>query len=577
MMQYDDVETHVISDSGADDMESVLFDHSLSDQNASSEYRSIIGTSIMGDSDPLSVSHSYYDDDTFRIVDDSDPLSQPPSYEEAVRDGVENGSARVGGGGEAAGGANGTSTTSPLMGERLEISVTDPVKEGDSTGSIVPGAGTYITYLVRAKTTMEHFTSKEMRSRRRFRDFVTLADRLAENYRGYLIPPRPDKNVMDSQVMLSKEFIDRRCKELQSYLRRLAAHPEISRSKELQLFLEADGKLPLHPSTDMASRMLVGATKLPRQLFGAESSSVLRPAEAAQPARGGSDLMRYFKEMRQNVTNEWVNTKAAVVEEDKEFLAKKEKLEDLEKCLVEASAKAESFMMSVQNASTALCELGLSLVKLGKTESGGKIAAEAQKRHGADCERLGTAAILIGRKCREPNLKTLGHLKCLHDYLSLMQAVHAAFQDRHQALLTVQTLSTDLATKKDKEEKLSLTMQRMLGGDAAKKRQLGALQAEVQSIQTASSVAEEEYEKIKTRNRQELERFDQERKRDLFRMVDGFVRLQVQMAEVTAAEWSKAADDLGRVGALRGGAEGASSSTTTAATGSPGSPGGGAS
>lgn len=96
------------------------------------------------------------------------------------------------------------------------------------------------------------------------------------------------------------------------------------------------GRLPLQPTTDIASRMLDGAVKLPLQLFG-ESSTMLSPQEAAQPARGGRDLLRMFKELKQSVTNDWSSGKPFVVEEDKDFLEKKDKLTDLERQLSYAS------------------------------------------------------------------------------------------------------------------------------------------------------------------------------------------------------------------------------------------------
>ncbi len=76
--------------------------------------------------------------------------------------------------------------------------------------------------------------------RRRFRDVVTLADRLAQSFRGFFIPPRPDKNTVESQVMQKDEFIENRRAALEKYFSRLAAHPVLRRSDELRLFLQAE-------------------------------------------------------------------------------------------------------------------------------------------------------------------------------------------------------------------------------------------------------------------------------------------------------------------------------------------------
>ena len=121
---------------------------------------------------------------------------------------------------------------------------------------------------------------------------------------------------------------------LEKYLQRLAAHPVIGKSDEFRVFLQVQGKLPLPTTTDVASRVLDGAAKLPKQLMG---ESMIAPQEVVQPAKGGMDLMRLFKELRQSMANDWGGSKPPVVEEDKEFLEKKEKIQELEQQITNAS------------------------------------------------------------------------------------------------------------------------------------------------------------------------------------------------------------------------------------------------
>ena len=220
--------------------------------------------------------------------------------------------------------------------EYLKITVSNPVKEQETSNSIVPGSNNYVTYLITTKTNIPEFGAggADCAVRRRFRDVVTLSDRLAEAYRGFFIPPRPDKSVVESQVMQKQEFVEQRRMALEKYLRRLAAHPVIRKSDEFRVFLQVQGRLPLPTTTDVASRVLDGAAKLPKQLMG---ESVLAPHEVMQPARGGMDLMRLFKELRQSVANDWGGSRPSVVEEDKEFLEKKEKIQELEQQITGAS------------------------------------------------------------------------------------------------------------------------------------------------------------------------------------------------------------------------------------------------
>ena len=143
---------------------------------------------------------------------------------------------------------------------------------------------------------------------------VTLSDRLSEAYQGFIILIRPDKSMVESQVMQTQEFVEQRRAALERYLRRLAKHPAIRRSEELRLFLESQGKLPLVKPMDVASRMLDGAVKLPKQLFGTEAvTGVVDVNEVVQPAKDGKNLLRLFKELKQSVTNDWGATKPPLV------------------------------------------------------------------------------------------------------------------------------------------------------------------------------------------------------------------------------------------------------------------------
>lgn len=305
-------------------------------------------------SDPLLSSPSYRDLRKNPSVSDHAFLD-PPSYADVIFSPFDEASAAAAQNGrsDAHDGAGdaidvGSESSSSSSSEYLKISVSNPQKEQEnSSNSLVPGGNTYVTYLIETRTNVPDFGAAEFSVRRRFKDVVTLADRLSETYRGFFIPPRPDKNVVESQVMQKQEFVEQRRVALEKYLCRLAAHPVIRRSDELRVFLQVQGKLPLPATTDVASRMLDGAVKLPRQLFG-EQGSVIAPHEAVQPAKGGRDLLRIFKELKQSVVNDWSGAKPAVVEEDKEFLEKKEKIQDLEQQLSTTSQQVFFLYASLQ-------------------------------------------------------------------------------------------------------------------------------------------------------------------------------------------------------------------------------------
>lgn len=278
----------------------------------------------------------------------SDPLLFPPhsssldspSYADVMFNQFHDRFPESNGNGEISGEATDAAGSSPLpqssSSEYLRISVSNPQKEFEASNSIVPGGNTYTSYLITTSTNVSDYEGSDFSVRRRFKDVVTLSDRLSECYRGYFIPPRPDKSLVESQVMQKQEFVEQRRLELEKYLRRLARHPVVRKSDELRVFLTVHGRMPLPTSIDMASRMLDGAARLPKQLLG-ETSSVIEPQDVVHSAKGGRDMLRFFKELKQSVVNDWGNARPSVEEEDKEFLEKKEKLRDLEQQLTNAS------------------------------------------------------------------------------------------------------------------------------------------------------------------------------------------------------------------------------------------------
>ncbi|GMH12779.1 hypothetical protein Nepgr_014620 [Nepenthes gracilis] len=428
--------------------------------------------------------------------------------------------------------------------EYLKITVSNPQKEHESSNSIVPGSNTYVTYLISTKTNMWGFGGSEFSVRRRFKDVVTLADRLAESYRGFFIPPRPDKSVVESQVMHKQEFVEHRRVALEKYLRRLAAHPVIKKSNELRVFLQVPGKLPLSPSADVASRVLDGAVKLPKQLLG-DSRSVLAPHEVVQPAKEGRDLLRLFKELKQSVTNDWGSSRPPLVEEDKEFLDKKEMLHDFEQHLSHASKQAEVLVKEQQDIGNTMGELGLAFIKLTKFENENAVSGTHSVR-AADMKNVATAAIKASRIYRELNAKSVKTLDTLHDHLGSMLAVHNAFSDRSGALLTVQTLLSEISSLQSKIGKLETASSNVFGGDKSRSHKLKELKEIVRVTEDAKNVAIREYEQIKDNNRSELDRLERQKRTDLLNMLKGFVNAQVSCAEKLGCLWVKLAEDTGR-------------------------------
>jgi hypothetical protein len=85
----------------------------------------------------------------------------------------------------------------------------------------------------------------------------------------------------------------------------------------------------------------------------------------------------------------------------------------------------------------------------------------------------------------------------LHEHLSIMLSVHTAFADRASALLTVQTLMSDLASLQSRIEKLEAAASKIFGGDRARLRKVEELKETIRATEDAKFCALREYERIK--------------------------------------------------------------------------------
>ncbi|CAF2118801.1 BnaA03g55530D [Brassica napus] len=462
---------------------------------------------------------------------DSDPLSlppnggtsyiEPPSYADVVFSPFDDS--------DDSSDTLSRSPSSSSSSDYIKITVSSPQKEQETASSMLSGGSTYVTYLITTRTNLPEYKGSDFTVRRRFRDVVALGDRLAESYKGFCIPPRPDKSVVESQVMQRQEFVEQRRVALEKYLRRLAAHPVIRCSDELKVFLQVEGKLPLtlQMGTGVASRVLDGGVSV---------------VEVAQPARSGRDLFRLFKELRQSVSNDWGGVRPAVVEEDKEFLVRKEKMHDLEKEIINASQQAETLVKAQQDMGETMGELGLAFIKLTKFENE-EAVFNSQRARANDMKNLATAAVKASRFYRELNSQTVKHLDTLHDYLGVMMAVQGAFADRASALLTVQTLLSEVSSLEGRAEKLEAASSKVFGGDKSRIKKIEELKEIIKATEDAKNVAIRDYERIKENNRSEVERLDRERRADFLNMMKGFVVNQVGYAEKMANVWAKVAEE----------------------------------
>lgn len=81
----------------------------------------------------------------------------------------------------------------------------------------------------------------------------------------------------------------------------------------------------------------------------------------------------------------------------------------------------------------------------------------------------------------------------------MMLAVDSAFADRTSALLTVQTVISELSALQLRAEKLEVASSKIFGADRSKIRKVEELKETIRVTEDAKMVAVREYERIKVR------------------------------------------------------------------------------
>jgi sorting nexin-1/2 len=89
------------------------------------------------------------------------------------------------------------------------ITVTDPVKVGDSVAS------SYVVFKVRTRSRHPAYAAQPTAEvTRRFSHFTWLAEKLAQSYKGCIVPPVPEKSTVQ-KFQMATEFIEQRRRALE--------------------------------------------------------------------------------------------------------------------------------------------------------------------------------------------------------------------------------------------------------------------------------------------------------------------------------------------------------------------------
>uniref|UniRef100_A0A023GFV0 Putative sorting nexin ixodes scapularis sorting nexin n=1 Tax=Amblyomma triste TaxID=251400 RepID=A0A023GFV0_AMBTT len=192
-----------------------------------------------------------------------------------------------------------------------EINITEV--ERRCSGTVMPLQDVYIAYQVESVIREPRKTPYIVW--RRYRDFEYLHSHLQDTYRCVIIPPLPEKKVQFRWQKLptdtlDPEFVERRRASLETFLRRVAAHRELSEDTLLGHFLrhEASWRDDHSPGGGLLHR----------------ADSMLRSLSASlrlrNPDREFEELKRYSTELKANLTN-FLRSRARLVDATLDFHA----------------------------------------------------------------------------------------------------------------------------------------------------------------------------------------------------------------------------------------------------------------
>ena len=371
----------------------------------------------------------------------------------------------------------------------LKVKVYDPVKQGE-------GMSAYVSYRVETNTKLPQYQQQDNEVIRRFRDFNWLKNKLAEKNPGVIIPPLPEKDVIQKYSM-GTDFIQRRCHALNAFVNRLCTHPVLKFSSELQFFLEAQ-----------------------EAQWQAEVAS--SNAEKGTVKKGFLGAKKFFKGVA-NTTSSLITGKSTDEDEDPEYLKVKSYIKSLETHMGEVYAHADKLATRQRKLTAAMKVFGETLSKLGQKEiEGNAVAEEFVKVADKLCQDESQR-----EKLTDLELEFVEPIKEQSRYVTSVRNVMA---DRSAALQRQQDKKQSVENKKNTLAKLRAT-------PGAKEERLSDAEQKLNESSRKLDEANDRYDLIVERMKTESSAYHSTRKTDMLATLEGFAQKQAALAEEQATQW----------------------------------------
>lgn len=449
------------------------------------------------------------------------------------------------------------------------IAVTDPVKHGD-------GVNAYMSYRVKSRA-----GGVEREGIRRFSDFEWLHTRLCATHPGVIVPPLPDKNVVE-KFRFSREFIEARRRGLEQFINRAAQHPSLRSAPDLHHFLEDDedtwsrrSSAPADSRGGVLGKKSSEYMTLFKEMQWSLSSVVMgnpRPPPPP-PAKLPHPLPQAGSQAGPGPTANGAGTGSAGGGDawascsDEQAEGLKVYADELDRVFTDAHKQASMLLRKQRETASSLASLGAALLALSKCEaeaaplaappyaaaapappvpSGGgaeqgdgreQERGQGQQQQAAACSLLGEAYADVGTRCRAVASFICDQVgeyseqvdEALKMHARFCQALKRVLGDQAAALRDERHLEADLHLKRSRLDKLQASLGAM--------ERIRDAEAEATEADARLTAAVQQREKLHRSLQADIQRFHTELLHDTAGLLASIKRLHSRLSQQIFQCW----------------------------------------
>eukprot|EP00210_Caulerpa_lentillifera_P002620 g2507.t1 len=431
-----------------------------------------------------------------------------------------------------------------LASSRIRISVSNPQKKDEVSKLGI--RNTFVSYLIQSDTKLDEFPFSRRSVWRRFRDFDALHKLLRENHRGYVIPPLPSKNYLESKRG-NEAFIKERQIDLNKFLCQIVLHPVLYNTEEMKVFLGCEEDL----SSSHDWYKLTEAAKKASGTGMNEKTDLEKPGELVV-----KEFSSLLKKVGKTFKREGHSSSSYTPTETERTLQDLvPKLKHLEVAMTETVEKSEAFVNSFQEVGEDIGFFGRILVTISRFEDESKAPATTaiNTLTHFNCnlrflvnvlQKTGYASVRVQQFCNKQTVFLKGKMSPLPDELSILPAVLRSLQDRTFALRSVYQAQGELESRRRSLDTLAVESSKRLGGTPGFTNKSASISAEIKDSGEEVEKRTECYNSVTNRNLSELERIKQNRTTQFHVLTLGVAKAQQEYYQSTADIWQNLADEI---------------------------------